>query len=74
MKKQFKSLIVLAGITALLFSSCSKKESGFCYCKYVSGDKKEFNLNYLPENQRQDTCDLFSSNASHFGGSCKLKK
>ena len=74
MKKQLRSLLVLVGITGLLFSSCNKKQSGVCYCKYVSGDKKEFDLNYLPENQRQDTCNLYSDNASHFGGSCSLKK
>ena len=69
--------LVLIGLAILIIwiglSSCQKKKSGFCYCTYLSGDKKDFNLNHLDRQQQQDTCAQISQNASHFAGSCKLK-
>lgn len=60
-------------IIGILFSSCKKKESGVCYCSYLSGDKKEFDLKHLSRSQQVDTCNMYSQNASHFAGSCDLK-
>ena len=59
--------IMLAG------QSCKKKEVGVCYCKYLSGDKKEFNLMHLTRNQQIDTCDQLNTYAKAFAGDCKLK-
>lgn len=63
---------------ALLFTfaavfSCKKKETGICYCKYFSGDKKEFDLRHLPRSQQIDSCYVYNQNASHFAGECELK-
>lgn len=58
---------------AACLSSCSKKTEGVCYCTYLSGDKKEFDLRYLDRQGQKDTCAQISQNASHFAGSCKLK-
>ena len=70
----------LIGATALAFlffagttTSCKKKEKGTCYCKYANGEKKSFDYKHLPRSQQQDSCAVKSNNASHFGGSCKLK-
>lgn len=60
-------------MAAAPLSSCSKKTRGVCYCTYLSGDKKEFDLRYLDRQAQQDTCAQISQNASHFAGSCKLK-
>lgn len=54
-------------------TGCKKKESGVCYCKYVSGDKKEFNLTSLDRNRAQDSCSKIDRNANAFGGECDLK-
>ena len=62
------ALVFSAGIT----TSC-KKEKGTCYCKYANGEKKSFDYKHLPRSQQQDSCAQTSTNASHFGGSCKLK-
>lgn len=70
-----KNLILLALVAGLIFflSSCSKKESGICYCKYFKGDNKQFDLRSLDKAAQEDSCHVISSNASHFGGSCSLK-
>ena len=64
------SLLLVFTLTA---TSCSKKESGVCYCKYVSGDKKEFNLTNLDRSRAQDSCSKIDRNANAFGGECDLK-
>lgn len=68
-----KSLIVAMLFVGIALFSCKKKESGICYCKYFSGDKKEFDLRDLPRSQQIDSCYLYNQNASHFAGDCKLK-
>lgn len=62
------ALFFSAGIT----TSCNK-EKGVCYCKYANGKKTSYDFKHLPRDQQQDSCSVTSSNASHFGGSCKLK-
>lgn len=64
-------LVVLSG--ALLSAACKKKESGVCYCKYLSGDKKEFNLTGLPRSQQIDSCYVLDGYAEAFAGDCDLK-
>lgn len=56
------------------FSSCSKKESGICYCSYYSGDKKHYDLRHLPKQEQIDTCNHLNELAKNFVGNCKLKK
>lgn len=59
---------------SLLFNSCSKKESGICYCSFYSGDRTHYDLRDLPKQQQIDSCNHLSELASNFAGSCKLKK
>jgi hypothetical protein len=72
-----KSLLSLVSLISILFVSlCTtacRKEKGNCYCKYVSGDKKHFDLKSLPRNEAVDSCAVIDRNAEAFGGSCKLK-
>jgi len=71
-----KKIVIIATILLGLsqaFSSCKKKESGVCYCSYLSGDKKEFNLTALSRSQQIDSCYVLDGYASAFAGSCKLK-
>lgn len=72
MKKTINALMVTA-TAAILFSACKKKESGVCYCSYLSGDKKEFNLSGLSRSQQIDSCYVLDGNAEAFAGDCKLK-
>ncbi len=65
--------LVIFGCLLLAASSCKKKDVGVCYCSYLSGDKKEFNLTDLTRNQAVDSCNVLNNNASAFAGSCKLK-
>jgi hypothetical protein len=64
-------------LAILLFStiaySCNKKESGVCYCKYLSGDKKEYNLKSLTRSQQIDSCYVLDGLANGFAGDCELK-
>lgn len=53
--------------------SCKKKESGVCYCSYLSGDKKEYNLSTLTRSQQTDSCYVLDGYAEAFAGDCKLK-
>lgn len=53
--------------------ACKKKEAGVCYCKYVSGDKKEFDLKSLSRSAAIDSCAVLDKNANGFGGECDLK-
>jgi hypothetical protein len=64
----FISLLFIFSATA-----CRKKEKGNCYCKYVSGDRKHFDLKSLPRDQQADSCAVLDRNAEAFGGSCDLK-
>jgi hypothetical protein len=67
---KFSAVIFLA---TLLFSACKKKKSGICYCSYLSGDKKEFNLTSLTRSQQIDSCYVLDGYAEAFAGDCKLK-
>lgn len=63
---------------ALLWStislfSCKKKESGICYCHYLSGDKKEYDLKSLTRSQQIDSCYVLDGLAENFAGDCDLK-
>ncbi|MBL7711837.1 MAG: hypothetical protein JNL13_05210 [Chitinophagaceae bacterium] len=68
---------VIVYTAAMLFAgllpACKKKESGVCYCKYLSGDKKEFNLTGLPRSQQIDSCYVLDGYAEAFAGDCDLK-
>jgi hypothetical protein len=66
-----KSLAILLLITIVY--SCNKKESGVCYCKYLSGDKKEYNLKSLTRSQQIDSCYVLDGLANGFAGDCELK-
>lgn len=73
--KTLSSVLIgfIAAFTLLFAPSCKKKEVGVCYCKYLSGDKREFNLMHLTRNQQIDTCNQLNKNAAAFAGDCKLK-
>ncbi|MES2679522.1 MAG: hypothetical protein V4635_06535 [Bacteroidota bacterium] len=73
--RNFLSIVALLSISfiSLSMTACRKKDKGKCYCKYVSGDKKDFNLNSLPRNEQVDSCAVIDQNAESFGGSCKLE-
>jgi len=68
-----KATILFAAAIILTGTGCRKKEIGVCYCTYLSGDKKDFNLTDLTRKQAQDSCNVLSGYASAFAGSCKLK-
>lgn len=70
--KQVKS-VTLIFLTSTLLISCKKKEPGVCYCSYLSGDKKEFNLSSLSRSKQVDSCYVLDNNAEAFAGDCKLK-
>lgn len=70
MKQLLSISAMLVMLTAL---SCKKKEKGVCYCSYLSGDKKEFNLSMLTRSQQTDSCYVLDGYAEAFAGSCKLK-
>lgn len=67
----FKSLSIL--LLSTIIYSCNKKESGVCYCKYLSGDKKEYDLTSLPRSQQIDSCYVLDGLANGFAGDCELK-
>lgn len=71
MKYSFPLLLLIA--TAISVTSCSKKKSGVCYCKYLSGDKKEYDLTGMDRSKAQDSCQVLNGYASAFAGDCKLK-
>ncbi len=70
-QKIITAIILLAAI--LTGNSCKKKESGVCYCHYLSGDKKEFNLSSLTRSKQQDSCYVLDGYAEAFAGDCDLK-
>lgn len=55
------------------FTACKKKESGICYCSYLSGDKREFDLKMLTRSQQIDSCYVLDGLAEAFAGDCDLK-
>lgn len=72
----------LAAVTLILFSlsfglsACKKDKNqkpGVCYCEFFKGDDQEYDLNHLTRVEQLEQCEIHSSNASHFGGSCQLK-
>ena len=65
-------IIILAG-TMVFAESCRKKDEGFCYCDYVSGDKKKFDLNGMDRSAAMDSCAHLDRNANAFGGECELE-
>lgn len=64
-------LILIAAVT--LLPACKKKKEGICYCKYLSGDKKEFDLRSLDRTAALDSCRTLDRNAEAFAGECTLK-
>ena len=72
MKKLLTAVMILC-TCVLMATGCSKKEKGVCYCKYLSGDKKEYNLSSLERGRAQDSCAVLNGYASAFAGDCKLK-
>lgn len=70
-----KQVILLGLIVGLIvfLAACSKKDKGICYCKYVNGNKTQFDLTSLDKAKQKDSCAVLSSNASFFGGSCSVK-
>lgn len=71
-RKPFLTIAIACFIAALSFA-CKKKETGICYCKYLSGDKKQFDLRHLPRTEQIDSCYVYSQNASNFAGECELE-
>lgn len=67
----FKSLVILLFSTTMY--SCKKKESGICYCHYLSGDKKEYDLTSLSRSRQMDSCYVLDGLAEAFAGDCDLK-
>lgn len=58
---------------AISLFSCKKKESGICYCHYLSGDKREYDLRSLTRSQQIDSCYVLDGLAENFAGDCDLK-
>ncbi len=71
--KSVCSYLSVFAITLIVATGCSKKESGVCYCKYLSGDKKEYNLTNLDRSKAQDSCNTLDGYAEAFAGDCSLK-
>lgn len=65
------SIVLLLGV--LSFSSCRKEFRGICKCKYLSGDKVEFDYSHLTIEQASAKCDTTSQNAEAFAGECHLE-
>ncbi|RYE26444.1 MAG: hypothetical protein EOP51_00375 [Sphingobacteriales bacterium] len=72
MKRKILGAAIIA-LTTLTITGCSKKEDGVCYCKYLSGDKKEYNLKNLDDRKAQDSCNVLDGYAEAFAGDCSLK-
>lgn len=71
--KYIKYVIVLS-VSFFTFSACQKKITGICYCKYVNGEKKEFDMRSVDRNIALDSCNnILDKNANAFGGGCSLK-
>ncbi|HTN16032.1 MAG TPA: hypothetical protein VL092_00010 [Chitinophagaceae bacterium] len=73
MRKEIVHMAAVLCTGMFLFTACKKKESGVCYCKYLSGDKKEYNLTALPRSKQIDSCYVLDGYAEAFAGDCDLK-
>ena len=75
MKTKILKGVIFIFITAMFISSCTKKKrvSGVCYCSYLNGDRKEFDLNSLPRNEQFDSCTVLDGHANAFAGNCDLE-
>lgn len=69
--KQLLLMILVAA--AVSVTGCKKKKSGVCYCKYLSGDKKEYDLTGLDRSRAEDSCRTLDGLANGFAGDCDLK-
>lgn len=72
MKQNFLKGLMALSLCAAFFS-CKKKEPGVCYCHYLSGDKKEYDLSDLRRSEQIDSCYVLDSYAEAFAGDCDLK-
>lgn len=70
--KQLLIIMILCTSVAVL-PGCKKKKSGVCYCKYLSGDKKEYDLTGLDRSVARDSCGKLDGYAGAFAGDCDLK-
>lgn len=71
MKTVLVSSVLFLGI--LSFSACRKDFRGICKCKYLSGDKVEFDYSQLTIEHANAKCDSTSQNASAFAGDCHME-
>ena len=72
MKQNLLKATIAISLSFVLFA-CKKKESGVCYCHYLSGDKKEYDLSDLRRSEQIDSCYVLDSYAEAFAGDCDLK-
>lgn len=72
MKKNALLLVLVFLMIGFLYA-CKKKTSGICYCHYLSGDKKEYDLRSLERSQQIDSCYVLDGLAEGFAGDCDLK-
>ena len=71
--KYIALIIMITFGVAPAITGCKKKKSGVCYCKYLSGDKKEIDLTQPERSKAEDSCAVFNRNARAFAGDCKLQ-
>lgn len=64
------TLIVFSGT---FLYSCREEVRGVCKCKYLSGDKVEFDYSHLTVDHAKAKCDSTSQNAEAFAGDCNLE-
>lgn len=67
------TMAAIALLSIGTFTGCKKDFRGVCKCKYLSGDKVEFDYSHLTIDQAQAKCDSTSQNAEAFAGSCDLE-
>jgi len=72
MKTLIVSLAAVA-LAAVSFTGCRKDFRGVCRCKYLSGDKKEFDYSQLTIEHAKAKCDSTDNNAEAFAGDCRLE-
>lgn len=65
------SVILVFG--AVSFMGCREEVRGVCKCKYLSGDKVEFDYSDLTVDHAKAKCDSTSANAEAFAGDCHLE-
>lgn len=71
--KKLTAIIFVLVFVGTTFSSCKKDFRGVCVCKFLSGDKSEYDYSHLTIDEAQKKCDTTSQNASNFAGSCNLE-